>query len=90
MVRAAATYNESEPVNLGTGSEITIFELVQMISRLSRFEGQVRWQPDKPDGQPKRRLDVSRAFDKFRFRSKMPLEEGLRRTIDWYEMHELH
>lgn len=85
VLRAAATYNESEPVNLGTGIEITISELVQLIGRLTRFEGEVRWQHDKPDGQPRRRLDVSRAFEKFGFQAQMPLEEGLRRTVEWYE-----
>jgi GDP-L-fucose synthase len=85
VVRAAATYDESEPVNLGTGSEITISELLQLISRLTRFKGEVRWQHDKPDGQPRRRLDVSRAFEKFGFQAQVPLEEGLRRTVEWYE-----
>ncbi len=85
VVRAAATYNESEPVNLGTGSEITIAELVQLIARLTGFEGEFRWQHDKPDGQPRRRLDVSRAFEKFGFQAQMSFEEGLRRTVDWYE-----
>ncbi len=85
VVRAAAAYNESEPVNLGTGSEITISELMHLICRLTRFEGEVRWQHEKPDGQPRRRLDVSRAFEKFGFRAKVSFEEGLQRTIDWYE-----
>lgn len=85
VVRAAATYNESEPVNIGTGNEIKISELLQLIARLTRFEGEIRWQSDKPDGQPRRRLDVSRAFEKFGFRAQMPFEEGLRRTVEWYE-----
>ena len=85
MVRAAAQYDESEPVNIGTGNEIKISELLQMIARLTRFEGEIRWQHDKPDGQPRRRLDVSRAFDKFGFQAQVPFAEGLRRTIDWYE-----
>lgn len=85
VLRAAAIYNESEPVNLGTGSEITISELLQLICRLTRFEGEVRWQHDKPDGQPRRRLDVSRALAKFGFQAQMPLQEGLRRTVEWYE-----
>jgi GDP-L-fucose synthase len=89
IVRAAATYNESEPVNIGTGTEIQIRELVQLIARLTRFEGEIHWQPDKPDGQPRRRLDVSRAFEKFGFRAHMQLEEGLRRTIEWYEANRL-
>ncbi len=85
VVRAAATYDESEPVNIGTGNEIKIAELLQLITRLTRFEGEIRWQNDKPDGQPRRCLDVSRAFDKFGFRARMTLEEGLRRTVEWYE-----
>lgn len=85
ILRAAATYNESEPVNIGTGSEIKISALLEMIARLTRFEGEIRWQHDKPDGQPRRRLDVTRALEKFGFQAQVPLEEGLRRTIDWYE-----
>ena len=85
VVRAAAIYNESDPVNIGTGNEIKISELMQLIVRLTRFEGEIRWQTDKPDGQPRRRLEVSRAFEKFGFRAQTPFEEGLKRTIDWYE-----
>jgi GDP-L-fucose synthase len=85
ILRASAMYNEAAPVNIGTGNEIKISELVQMIARLTRFEGEIRWQHDKPDGQPRRRLDVSRALEKFGFRAQMPLEEGLRRTLEWYE-----
>src|SRR5688572_2978882 len=85
ILRAAATYNESEPVNIGTGSEIRISALLETIARLTRFEGEIRWQHDKPDGQPRRRLDVSRGLEKFGFQAQMPLEEGLRRTIEWYE-----
>jgi GDP-L-fucose synthase len=86
VVRAAALYDESEPVNLGTGIEIKISELVKLIARLTRFDGEIRWQTDRPDGQPKRRLDVSRAFQKLGFQAQIQFEEGLRRTIDWYEM----
>jgi GDP-L-fucose synthase len=85
VLRAAAHYDESEPVNIGTGSEIKISELLQMIVRLTRFKGDIRWQTDRPDGQPRRRLDVSRAFKKFGFRAQVTLEEGLTRTVDWYE-----
>jgi GDP-L-fucose synthase len=85
VIRAAALYNESDPVNIGTGNEIRIAELMQHIARLTHFEGEIRWQTDKPDGQPRRRLDVSRAFEKFGFRAQMPFEEGLKRTIEWYE-----
>ncbi len=85
VLKAAACYNESEPVNLGTGSEIKISDLVRLIAELTRFEGEIKWQHDKPDGQPRRRLDVSRAIEKFNFRAQMPLTEGLRRTVEWYE-----
>jgi GDP-L-fucose synthase len=87
IVRAAAIYNESDPVNIGTGNEIKIADVLQLIVRLTRFEGEIRWQTDKPDGQPRRRLDVSRAFEKFGFQAQVPFEEGLKRTIDWYETH---
>ena len=85
ILRAAKDYNESEPVNLGTGREVLIRELVEMIARLTGFTGEIRWQKDKPDGQPRRQLDVTRAFEKFGFRAQTSFEEGLRRTIDWYE-----
>lgn len=85
VLLAAAHYNDSEPVNLGTGSEIKISDLLQLIARLTRFDGEIRWQQDKPDGQPRRALDVSRALEKFGFHAQIRLEDGLRRTIDWYE-----
>jgi GDP-L-fucose synthase len=87
VLRATAHYDESDPVNIGTGIEIKISELVKLIARLTRFEGEIRWQTDQPDGQPQRRLDVSRALEKFGFQAQTSFEEGLRRTIDWYEMH---
>jgi GDP-L-fucose synthase len=85
ILRAAKDYNESAPVNLGTGREVLIRELIEMIARLTGFEGEIRWQKNKPDGQPRRQLDVSRAVEKFGFRAQTSLEEGLRRTVDWYE-----
>jgi GDP-L-fucose synthase len=85
ILAAAAKYDESDPVNLGTGSEIKISELLQLIARLTNFEGDIRWQADKPDGQPRRSLDVSRALERFGFKARVPLEEGLRTTIDWFE-----
>ena len=85
VVRAAASYDESEPVNIGTGNEIKISDLLHLIARLTSFDGEIRWQSDKPDGQPRRRLDVSRALEKFGFQAHTSLEDGLRRTIDWYE-----
>lgn len=85
ILRAAAAYDESEPVNIGSGREIQISELLQLIAQLTHFEGDIRWLSDKPDGQPRRSLDVSRAFEKFGFQARIALEEGLRRTIEWYE-----
>jgi GDP-L-fucose synthase len=86
IVRAAALYNEGDPVNLGNGREVVIKDLVETIVRLAEFEGEITWQSDKPDGQPRRQLDTSRAFEKFGFRAQTSLEQGLRQTIDWYEM----
>ena len=85
IVEAAALYDEGDPVNLGNGREITIKELVKIIARLADFEGEIRWQLDKSDGQPRRQLDTTRAFKGFGFQAQTSLEEGLRRTIDWYE-----
>src|SRR5262249_38463843 len=85
IVRAAATYNESDPVNLGTGQEVLIKDLVAKIARLTGFAGKISWQSSKPDGQPRRQLDVTRALEKFCFTAQTSLEDGLRRTVDWYE-----
>jgi GDP-L-fucose synthase len=85
VLLAAANYDEGEPVNLGTGNEIMIADLVKLIARLTNFRGEIRWQTDKPDGQPRRRLDVSRAIEKFGFRAQVTFEEGLGRTIESYE-----
>src|SRR5712692_2365365 len=85
IVRAAANYNESDPVNLGNGREVIIKDLVEIIARLTGYQGEIKWQSDKPDGQPRRQLDTTRAFEKFGFRAQTSLEDGLRKTIDWYE-----
>ena len=85
IVKAAASYDESDPVNLGSGREIVIKDLVKLIARLTGFDGEIRWQSNKPDGQPRRQLDTRRALEKFGFRAQTSLEEGLRQTIDWYE-----
>jgi GDP-L-fucose synthase len=85
IVKAAAVYNEREPVNLGNGREVVIKDLVEIIARLTGFEGKIRWQSDKPDGQPRRQLDTRRAFEEFSFQAQTSLEQGLRQTIDWYE-----
>jgi GDP-L-fucose synthase len=85
ILRAAELYNKPDPVNLGSGREISIRDLVQLIARLANFKGEIRWDPTKPDGQPRRCLDVSKAEREFGFRAHTPFEEGLRKTIAWYE-----
>ncbi len=84
LLLAAERYNKSDPVNLGSGFEISIRDLVELVVKLTGFEGQVVWDSTKPDGQPRRRLDVTRAEREFGFRASVPFEEGLRRTIEWY------
>jgi GDP-L-fucose synthase len=81
---ATEAYDGAEPVNLGAGFEIAIRDLVELIARLMGFTGEIRWDPTKPDGQPRRCLDTSRAERLFGFRSTTGFEEGLRRTIEWY------
>jgi GDP-L-fucose synthase len=87
ILLATEHYDKPEPVNIGAGFEITVRELADLIARLAGFKGQIRWDTSKPDGQPRRRLDTSRAEKEFGFRSQVPFEEGLRRTIEWYERH---
>jgi GDP-L-fucose synthase len=81
---AAERYNGSDPVNLGTGAEISIRELAELIAELTGYEGEIVWDATKPNGQPRRRLDVSRAQEHFGFRAVTPLREGLERTVAWY------
>jgi GDP-L-fucose synthase len=85
IVLATERYDGAEPVNLGVGAEITIRELVTLIARLTGFEGEIRWDATKPDGQPRRALDTSRARERFGFSATTSFEDGLRRTIEWYE-----
>jgi GDP-L-fucose synthase len=84
IVLAAEKYDKPDPVNIGSGQEISIKELVRIISELTGFDGEVRWDASKPDGQPRRCLDVSRARKEFGFEAEMGFEEGLRRTMEWY------
>ncbi len=84
ILLAAERYNDSEPVNLGSGMEISIKDLVELIVKLTGFEGKLVWDKSKPDGQPRRALDVQRAYEYFGFKAQMSFEEGLRRTIEWY------
>jgi GDP-L-fucose synthase len=85
IVLAAEHYDKPEPVNLGSGQEVTIRELAEMIRELSRFEGSIEWDLTQPDGQPRRCLDTSRALQEFGFRASTPLRTGLDKTIRWYE-----
>jgi GDP-L-fucose synthase len=85
LFMAAERYNQAAPVNLGAGMEITIKQLVELLCKLTGYGGEVRWDSTKPDGQPRRCLDVNRAEREFGFRAKTSFEEGLRRTIEWYE-----
>lgn len=84
IVLAAEKYNEPAPVNLGAGFEMVIKELVPLIAKLCGFQGKIVWDTSRPDGQPRRMLDVSRAREKFGFTARTSFEEGLRRTIEWY------
>lgn len=84
IVKAAAVHNDSRPINLGTGCEITIAELAQSIARLCGFDGRIDWDTSRPDGQPRRQLDTRRAADLLDWRAKIDLEEGLRRTVEWW------
>jgi len=81
---ATQYYNRSDPVNIGSSFEISIKELTELIARLTGFEGQVRWDTSKPNGQPRRKLDTTRAKEYFGFSAKTNFEDGLRKTINWY------
>jgi GDP-L-fucose synthase len=84
---AAAKSAGSEPVNLGSGQEISIAELTHLIAELVGFDGEIVWDTSKPDGQPRRWLDTSRAENEFGFRARTQLRDGLRQTIEWYRSH---
>jgi len=85
IVAAAERYDRSEAVNLGAGFEIKIRDLVPLIARLCRFEGELVWDTTKPNGQPRRMLDTSRALREFGWKARISFEEGLRETVEWYE-----
>lgn len=85
ILLAAEKYDKSEPVNIGSGFEISIKDLATLIARLTDFEGHITWDASKPDGQPKRCLDTSLAVREFGFQAKVDLEDGLKRTIEWYK-----
>jgi len=87
IVRATELYNGSDPVNLGSGNEISIKNLAELIQRLTGYQGKLVWNTSKPNGQPRRALDTTRAEEYFGFKATVSFEEGLRRTIDWYRAH---
>ncbi len=84
IILATEGYDRSDPVNIGAGFEISIKDLVHLIVELTGFKGRIVWDKTKPDGQPRRMLDTTRAFKEFGFRAKTTFEEGLKKTIDWY------
>ncbi len=90
ILLAAEHYDGCEPSNLGSGMEISIKDLAELIARLTGFEGELVWDTSKPNGQPRRALDTTRAEKFFGFRAQMPFEEGLRRTIEWYRKHRMN
>jgi len=85
IVAAAESYDDGEPVNIGSGEEIAIRDLAAIIAEATRYRGTIAWDTSKPNGQPRRKLDVSRAQERFGFRARTPLREGLQRMIAWYE-----
>lgn len=87
IVLAAEKYDKPDPVNLGSGKEISIKDLINLICELMGFRGEIRWDPTRPDGQPRRMLDTSKAEKEFGFRAKMDFEKGLKKTIEWYKEH---
>ena len=84
IVLATEKYDKPEPVNLGAGKEISIKDLLNLICELMDFKGEIRWDLTKPDGQPRRMLDTTRAAKEFGFKAETDFKTGLKRTIDWY------
>ena len=84
IILATEKYNKTEPVNIGSGHEISIKNLANLISKIIGFEGNIVWDKSKPDGQPRRKLDTSKAFNEFGFKAQTPFDIGLKKTIDWY------
>jgi GDP-L-fucose synthase len=87
ILLATEHYQLSDPVNLGSGYEISIHDLAELIAELTGFEGDLVWDVTKPNGQPRRALDTTKAEERFGFKAQMPLEEGLKRTVEWYRRH---
>jgi GDP-L-fucose synthase len=87
VILATEKYDKPEPINLGSGKEISIKELIELICKLMDFKGEIRWDTSKPDGQPRRKLDVSKAKKEFGFVAQTNFVEGLKKTIKWYEQN---
>lgn len=87
IVKAAERYNKPEPINIGSSFEISIKDLAELIKKTTDFRGEIIWDHTKPDGQPRRKLDITRAKKEFGFKSQTPFAEGLKETIDWYLKH---
>jgi GDP-L-fucose synthase len=87
IILATERYNDSAPVNIGAGAEIRIKDLAQLIARLTGFTGDIVWDSSRPDGQPRRMLDTSKAEKLFGFRARVRFEDGLKQTIEWYKQH---
>jgi dTDP-glucose 4,6-dehydratase/GDP-L-fucose synthase len=87
IIQGTEELDESTPINLGSGMEISIKELINLIADLTNFEGEINWDTSKPDGQPRRRLDTSRAKEKFDWEASTEFKKGLQDTIEWYENH---
>ncbi|MDI6786375.1 MAG: GDP-L-fucose synthase [bacterium] len=85
ILLATEYYNSSDPVNLGAGFEISIKELIELIAKITGFKGKIVWDTTKPDGQPRRCLDITKAEREFGFKAKTSFEEGLKKTIEWYD-----
>ncbi|MBA4182104.1 MAG: GDP-fucose synthetase, partial [Anaerolinea sp.] len=85
LVRGAEVYDGAEPVNLGSGDEITIRDLAEKVKRATGFEGELKWDAAQPNGQPRRRLDTARAAEWLGWRARVGLDDGLRRTVEWFE-----
>jgi GDP-L-fucose synthase len=87
LVLAGERYDDPDPVNLGTGEETSIRELAETIADVTGFDGRIVWDTSMPNGQPRRKLDTSRAEERFGFRAEVPLREGIERTVAWYRDH---
>ena len=85
IVLATEKYNKSEPVNIGSGMEISIKDLVKTICEVAEYKGKIKWDKTKPDGQPRRQLDTTKAKKEFDFKAKTNFKKGLKNTIEWYE-----